>query len=499
MDALLHRKCTRDLRATVQLLTLRFVMCCSAQQKLIVLCARQYMASREAAGRSAKGVVAHVRRTFGIGHSRVRAALDAYDPDGAGLDAPHKELEAVERKSVRHSSGKIVLADAVLAAARQHVHDRLTAGSTTTWGELADYLRTSHRVDITDSACRRRLIEAGFAVLKTRKKPPIDFAAPFWQAQRERFALQYARALHEQGDGQTVIVAMDESFIHLHHHRRISVADTTNPAHINIERKAKPTALLGVGADRGQLQVIVHAVTVDGLLHERHGQSVSVGGGTGVHRRGKSCASAEVVYACGKGSAADDKHSYHGHWTAELFMRWVLTQLLPTFDKLYPKQRMCLLLDNSGNHTRRAANYVSPSAPKSELARVLFGAGVRSFTVDRGVVHVPASRAVPARRGKPGPSRPAVAAHTRADIRVFDHTEWENDAPAGPSAKELGDQVRELYERQPELLLSEVEKLFRDGVRRITLQPYARVHLTHTHSFCVDSWLLVPTLNTLQR
>lgn len=408
-----------------------------------------------------RGVVAHVRRYFGVSHSRVREALSQYDPNAEGLSAKHVELDATEldRKS---NPKKTVIPATAIDGARSHVRQSLAAGTTLTWGEVAKYLRESHGVVATDAAVRRRLTAHGFAVLQTRSKPPIDLTTDYWTRQRERFVVEMAVAWQQEQEDQAVVVWMDESFVHLHHHRNKTVADLTNTTQISQERRAKPKALLSVGADRGRLQIVVHALTRDGLLHPRDAN--------GKYIRGdaiNTATTAEVVYAArGKnGGKDDDALTYHHHWDSASFLRWVKVQLLPAFSALYPGRAMVLVLDNSANHSARPSSYVPPNSAKPLLAGVLTANGIHSFRVDRGEITVPAQREVKARRGRPAPGRAAVPEHTRRDERTFDSDQWETAAPRGPSAKELADRVRLLYEAVPHLTQSSLERLFLLGVR----------------------------------
>jgi hypothetical protein len=243
--------------------------------------------------------------------------------------------------------------------------------------------------------------------------------------------------------------------LHLHHHRRITICDTTDPAQIAAERKAKPKAVVPVGAGKGAMHIVVHAMYRGGLIHERTAD--------GHYRRDSGALTAEVIYAAGKGGADLDRDTYHSKWNNRSFIRWIKKQLIPAFQKLFGlKVGIRLLLDNSKNHSRRSPEYVKVASPKYVLAELLERNGVYTFTVNRGDRVVPAVRAAPGRRGRPATA--ALPERVEADIRTFDSSQYTVNYPHGPRADELQKEVRDLYKAKPHLCSSLIEEIFRVGV-----------------------------------
>jgi hypothetical protein len=436
------------------------------QKKLIELTAINFLEARrhrfdvsDSSQRTAMwhGAIKYVRRFFMISHGRVIQALDEYDPNRIGLLPPHVELHDSVATTRSTAHNKIAIPPEAIVAAKAHVASVIGDGSTVTWIELTRYLQAKDFVGehVSVDTVRRRLIANGMGVLKTRTRPAIDMSTPYWQRQRERFVLQIAHAWAEEAAGRAIVVATDESFLHLHHHRRITVCDLNDPKQVAPERRAKPRAIVPIGSGKGPMHIVCHAMHSGGLLHERDAE--------GGYRRDSKAMSTEVIYPAGKGSEKNDRDDYHSKWNGHSFILWMKRQLMPTFQRLFGTEKaMFLLIDNSRNHSRRPPSYVKASASKSELSKLLQQHGIHSITVDRGERVVGAIRAAPGRGGRPGTAY--QPAHSVRDIKTFASSQWHVRAPEGPSAEELQLRVRQLYADRPELSASILETLFANGV-----------------------------------
>jgi DDE superfamily endonuclease len=60
---------------------------------------------------------------------------------------------------------------------------------------------------------------------------------------------------------------------------------------------------------------------------------------------------------------------YHDNMNNEMFYKWVPGKLLPTFEKMYPRKKMILILDNASYHHRREINNLG-SLNKLELKKL---------------------------------------------------------------------------------------------------------------------------------
>ncbi len=428
------------------------------------------MAQRRDTGASdeQRGVAKYVAAQFGVAPRRVLAAMNAYDPNGLGLDAPHKHLAlssdddddndaagsvAGRTRQYRFSSKQI---DAI----RRYIRTAIASGKTLTWGQVHKHVVAAFEFAGSVHTLRRRLLDVGIAVLKTTTKPAIDFKAPFWQSQRERFVLQMAEAWEEERAGLAIVIWMDESFVHSHHHRRITVVDTTDTAAVAPQRRAAPKAVLGIGANQGALSIVVHAMSRFGLVVERDAV-------TGAYKL-DAAATAALIYPAGRKPQKSErgKEYYHSHWNGASFVLWLRRQLVKAVAAIFgPTKRMYLVIDNSGNHSARsAADYIPSNARKNRIKQFLVTHCITTLSVKR-TVHVPERGHVRESRPRHGRATTQhVAAHDEERAITFTAGEWLQRAPKGPSREELMARVKQLYEENPTYLLPAVERLFAEGV-----------------------------------
>lgn len=436
-----------------------------------------------------RGVASYVAAVMGCGADRVREAMRRYDPERLALSAPHTEMAVGAARPWAPDPRRIALTESQIQTVRAFVKLGRTKARTYTWQQLHKFMVADFKFEGSCHTARRRLMDAGFRVLKTTQRPKHDFSTDYWHRQRERLCIEMAEAFEEEDAGRAVVVWMDESFIHTHHHRKITVVDTTDAAATVPSRRAAPKAVLPIGAGAGQLQIVVHAMSRDGLLHDRDDD--------GEYQRDPTL-TAQLIYKAnrkGKKTNGSDttKEQYHAHWDGDSFLLWVRRALLPVIQKLYGDDCvMYLVLDNSGNHCRRPKGaYLSPSsATKTQIAEHLQRHGITHFSVDRGEVTVPATRGLPPRRGRGAPTAIAVPEHKRRDVRRFNVADWAVAGPVGPYIGELQTRLRQLYTEQPHLTDSALERLFADGVSA-ALQPqlsgaqHYTCAIAMTHVCCV--------------
>src|SRR6185437_14047314 len=102
--------------------------------------------------------------------------------------------------------------------------------------------------------------------LKVRPRPSINFAEPYWVSQFERFVVQMAEAFDDERAGTGVVCFSDETFVHLLHSGWQTVVDGDAEDQIITPRKSSDRASVPTGGPKGQLVIIVHAITRDGWL-----------------------------------------------------------------------------------------------------------------------------------------------------------------------------------------------------------------------------------------
>ena len=357
-----------------------------------------------------------------------------------------------------------------MQATRDLLKKRAGDGATTTYGQICGHLKESHNLKCSQKVMRERLVELGFGVVGVRSGPVVDLNSDYWCRQRERYIIEYAAARDEELRGESVMVFVDQSFVNLRHRRHQTVADLEDESYVARPHRSGPKAVLRTGIGRGQLLIISHAITRDGLLAR-----LDADGQLDRPRfaADPNAVSAELIYESGK-----EHEDYHSHFDNATFIAWVKRQLFPAFNAKYPGKRMVLVLDNSGNQSAKREDYVKPVANKQELHDVLVANGVRELTVQRRLDN-----------GKS--SRRALTSSFVMLPRVIPEAMWMYRAPDGASAEELTAAVRDLYRGKPQLTWSQLEVLVNAGVRALaSAAPLCLSNLTRVCCCdCVGLWV----------
>jgi hypothetical protein len=122
---------------------------------------------------------------------------------------------------------------------------------------------------------------------------------------------------------------------------------------------------------KGKRLVLLHAFTKDGwLAFDRS-----------VHndRADQLSFSCELIYEAEKGDG-----DYHDNMNGSIYMQWLNNRLMVAFNKLYPRRKMVLVLDNASYHHVRGPDWINVySMKKDEIAYKLVELGVTSITVER--------------------------------------------------------------------------------------------------------------------
>ena len=178
---------------------------------------------------------------------------------------------------------------------------------------------------------------------------------------RRAFVYRVAAARRLEKEGTHVIVGMDESYIHQRKAGKKMWANSSQP----------DSKLVRGDADGGRRLIIVHAITKDGLLH--------VPGVEPAADLTQKQTTAELVFES-HGSDGD----YHRCMNGDTFMLWLKNRLFPTFDALYPGQKMILLLDNVKYHHHRGRLWLTPRTMDQEELAMALAEHVSEFQVTRG-------------------------------------------------------------------------------------------------------------------
>ena len=89
--------------------------------------------------------------------------------------------------------------------------------------------------------------------------------------------------------------------------------------------------------------------------------------------------SCEVIYEAEKGDG-----DYHENMNRASYMKFLENRLVVSFNKLYPKKTMFLMLDNASYHHHRGDDWINVhNMRKEEIAYKLIELGVTTMTVER--------------------------------------------------------------------------------------------------------------------
>jgi hypothetical protein len=409
-----------------------------------------------------RGAITHAASELRCCTSTVRRVMTEYDPAGLGIDAPHRLLVSDERPAKAAARpNKVNLPPECERIAKSFVHKRLCAGATVTWHELHVHIkdRIPLSEEVSEYVFRKRMMDFGFASLRTRTGARVDMQSDYWLRQKERFILQLSWALEQERNGEAVVFFMDESFVQVRHQRSRSIVSLGDDRDVHQLRRGGLRALVRSGTGRGTLLIVVHCISRDGLLVARD-------------KDGNELDTAQQIYQSGTtasyehtSSKEDDRERYHKHWNSDSMLLWARDQFFPTARRIYGwLMRFIMVLDNSGNHTARPDGYVSASkaSTKPELADALRAGGVKELEVDRMVT--PVARADTRAAKRNGRVTPVSVAPALQRKRIA-HDKWcQLPAHGGVSQEEMIASLKDLYRLKPELEESQLSRLFREGV-----------------------------------
>ena len=133
------------------------------------------------------------------------------------------------------------------------------------------------------------------------------------------FCMEFDDGLKKQRAGTHVLVFMDESYCHVNHRSSQGWWSDGN----------KPVR----GRGKGALTILVHAMTMDGLLCKYESERHDVGEWEpGVH---PTC---EMVFRA-KYAVKHRIKDYHDTMDGEFFQYWVENRLVPAFETKYPGKK----------------------------------------------------------------------------------------------------------------------------------------------------------------
>jgi len=249
-------------------------------------------------------------------------------------------------------------------------------------------------------------------------------------------------------DSKIIFVFTDESFIHQNHSSRFSFLGQDKG--------------INKSSGKGRRLIILHAITEDGPLCEYIDlmpvDDLKWNGDTPhptPREDGKR--TAECLWL-----AQSSSGDYHDNMTSDNFMRWVEEKLVPTFERLYPDQRMVLIADNAPYHHKRVIGSLAKQT-KGQMVDLLMEHKVEYLDLPWTDKRFQATEETEDNRG--------------AYCRIkFDETAWRARAspskPFTPTVAEMKEAaVRYFQERLPELLECKVEQFMKGRGHSILWTP----------------------------
>eukprot|EP00048_Salpingoeca_helianthica_P009572 m.137437 g.137437 ORF g.137437 m.137437 type:complete len:612 (+) comp14898_c0_seq4:228-2063(+) len=303
------------------------------------------------------------------------------------------------------------------------IHDRMQNGQTVHNKNIRHFLLTCpNPINVSRNVVRRLLPAIGYEYCKRKPQRISEERAAAQQQRIAKFLLEYRSALNRP---DTVLVYMDESYLHHHHAFDAGYYPVSKD-----ERLARTSG-------RGRRLIIVHAITKDGPLHVNNDLTC------------------EWIFHSQPGLA-----DYHKNMNSDNFMNWVTTKLLPTFQHRYPGKRMALVLDNAPYHHARDETYVDVSAlNKSQALSKMIELEMQSLTVTRTNTTV-------------GPG----GSHTHTVTTTFPLNSWPDGKvpkfPKGPSLDEMrACLLAHIQEHFAHLLRTRLTKLFDEKCYSLIFTP----------------------------
>ena len=351
--------------------------------------ALRHVAEHQAAGRSFDAAVKAVARADIASPATIRSvALHFIDTN----TLPHPPTAHRGRGNPSHN---LLYSVEPSLEAELLIHRRLEAVKERNLYESSNTLRASLRfelgVDIGERTMLRWLHALGYTYGRKRFVGAIKPACRF--VRMRKFIAEYAAALREQQEGGTIVVYMDESYVHDRHSFGMLWYSKFSPTLNEVQ-----------GDDSGgQRLMIVHAMTRDGMLEQP--------GAVATNLLTERVPTAELIF-----QTLGSEDDYHTAMDSDHFLLWLRNRLLPAFAARYPGKRMLLVLDNATYHHIHGDDWYTPSQMNvSECVSFLQHHRVDSIDTPRGVFAADTFGQRDKKKA-PAPLRPELQAAVRAHL-----------------------------------------------------------------------------------
>jgi hypothetical protein len=219
-------------------------------------------------------------------------------------------------------------------------------GRTITNREIRNYLTLEHQITLSKMTISNYFKRLGLTWKRVSNKRRGMGA--YQKDLLRQFMIDVDKVMNND---DCIIVGTNESYIHRNHCSKFSYI-------------TKKEITIGRSNNKGERLIIMHEISPHGPLAERDkttNRPVSdlqwKRDTCHPHPREDGKITCETIW-----KSASRSGDYHDNMNSDMFMKWVVEKLLPSFEKLHPGKKMVLLLDNEPyHHKRQIGNLTSKS------------------------------------------------------------------------------------------------------------------------------------------
>jgi transposase len=216
-------------------------------------------------------------------------------------------------------------------------------GRSVTNSKVQNFIRITFEIEITRRSVQRHFAQLGLSwkKIKTKKRTLDGYRI---DAIRD-FLIKLNDYVVGMETNNVVPVCTDESYLHNNHSSGNSYY--------------RSTGFMGKSASKGKRLIILHAITPDGPLCERN-EVTNVPyddlqwNGDMPHpkdfekRDQNEQQTCELLWI-----SSSSKGDYHDNMNSDMYMKWIVEKLVPTYERLHPGKQMLLIQDNAPYHHKR--------------------------------------------------------------------------------------------------------------------------------------------------
>ena len=335
----------------------------------------------------------------------------------------------------------------VIAWMKQTIADSLTENEPVRVSWMQRAIWEAHALRITRHMMYRilrKVLKAQYGTSTILIKDNFDPDSAEAKTKRQKFLIEYAKALQLQERGEAIIVSYDETYINTGH--------------------AAAMTWFTVGAKRrvggkGKRLIVLHALTKDGpvvVIDDETGERVEL---TEAQNADLSTPylTAEMIYEARKAEG-----DYHDNMDSPTYLKWLEFRLFPTLRKLYPGKRIIAIKDNASYHKAHPPmtdgtpwRSISSLKNKKEMVKLCDLWDIKDITVRRPPDGV-------SMRASEAKIVQAIAEGKQWRDVKLDRKLFLERSPKGPSVEELRAVLKARSREHPEYFETLADRKFRE-------------------------------------